>query len=146
MHRFPKKCESKEGGEICKATPRGTAKGARSRNYNEDRQFRAARRAREETRKRPEAMYLPSFSRVGAQFSRDASRPTRVVFVDQLRAQKESALRAQPQRGSAGVHVMLSNAETTSARGLPGGPARGKRCFCENLLDTGEASRAYPLY
>ena len=91
-------------------------------------------------------MYLPSFPRVGPRISRGASRPTRVVFVDQLRAQKESAWRAQPQRGSAGVHVMLSNAGTTSARGLPGGPARGKRCFCENLLDTGEASRAYPLY
>ena len=139
-------CESKEGGEIYNATPRGTATGAISRNYNEDRKFRATRRARVETRTRTEAMYLPAFSRVGARFSRGASRPTRVVFVDQLRAQKESALRTQPQRGSAGVHVMLSNAGTTSARGLPGGPARGKRCFCENILDTGEASRAYPLY
>ena len=59
---------------MCKATPRGTGKGAKSKNYNEDRKYRAARRAREETRKRPEAMYLPSFSRVGARFSRGASR------------------------------------------------------------------------
>ena len=74
-------------------------------------------------------MYLPSFSRVGPRISRGASRPTRVVFVDQIRAQEEKVLRAQPQRGSAGVHVMLSKAETTSARGLPGGPRERQKAL-----------------
>ena len=83
---------------MCKATPRGTGKGAKSKNYNEDREYRAARRAREETRKRPEAMYLPSFSRVGARFSRGASRPPRGVFVDHIKAPKKKASRARPRR------------------------------------------------
>ena len=122
MHRFPEKCKSKEAGEMCKATPRGTAKGALRKNYNEDRKYRAARRARVKTRKRPEAVYLPAFSRSGTRISQGAARPTRAVFLDDVRAQEEKVLRAQPQRGSAGVHVMLSNAERTSARGLPGGP------------------------
>ena len=128
-HRFPDNNEFKEGGEICKATPRGTAKGAPSRNYNEERKYRAARRARVKTRNRPESMYLPAVARFGARFSRGASRPTRGVFVEQLRAQKEKALRAQPQRSSAGVHVILSNAGTTSARGLPGGPRERQKAL-----------------
>ena len=87
------------------------------------------RREEMKTRKQQFAMYLPSFSRVGPRISRGASRPTRVVFVDQVRAQEEKVLRAQPQRGSAGVHVMLSNAETTSARGLPGGPRERQKAL-----------------
>ena len=127
--RFPKICESKEGGEICNATPRGTAKGAMSRNFNEDRKSRAARRAGVKTRKWPEAMYLPAFSRVGARFSRGASRATRAVLGFTLGARMKSASRARPRRGSAGANVTLSIAGTTRARRLPGGIRERKKAF-----------------
>ena len=69
-HRFPEDNEFKEGCEICKATPRGTAKGAPSRNYNDERKSRAARRARVKTRNRPESMYLPAVGTIrGSNFT-----------------------------------------------------------------------------
>ena len=68
MHRFPEKCETKEAGEMCKATPRGTGKGAKSKNYNEDRNItpRDVRaRKRENARKR---CTYPPFHETGPYF------------------------------------------------------------------------------
>ena len=74
-------------------------------------------------------MYLPSFARVGPRNSRGASRPTRVVFVDHIKAQKKKALRARPPRTPERPRFIPCIQKRKKKEAAKDRPVRGTRQF-----------------